>query len=71
MKIHTIFNVKMTKFYKALILWNQNTELSKTPKVFLVIWKNDIVLAQTITQKLQGKYLSIRKKFKLQNQNAQ
>ena len=49
MKIHTIFNVKMTKFYKALILWNQNTELSKTPKVFWVIWKNDIVFCQTIT----------------------
>ena len=49
MKIHTIFNVKMITFYKALILWNQNTELSKTPKVFWVIWKNDIVFCQTIT----------------------
>lgn len=65
MKIHTIFKVKMTKFYKALILWNQNTVLSKTPKVFWVTWKNNTVFCQTITQKLQGKYLSIRKKFKL------
>lgn len=52
----------MTKFYKALILWNQNTVLSKTPKVFWVTWKNNTVFCQTITQKLQEKIFKYKKK---------